>query len=187
MIDENAFGLLVGWHGVEDEEYGSEPEEFVDRLRSFRAVTRDYVREHPLGQGVLAVELGHALYLELGDGDQSVDPITWIRGVRAQLGERDFETVGIVVHGGRWSHEPGEVEAPPELPGGSFVALSLPSEPLRRALAAESAAQGDPDEDGAWGPGLYLDEEALDALGKKLKNIPTALEALGSTFYRVTR
>lgn len=62
-----------------------------------------------------------------------------------------------------------------------------PSEPLRKALAAEAFAQpttGGEIEAG-WGPGLYVEKEAIEQLGKNLKNAPTALAALSSIFYRI--
>ena len=66
--------------------------------------------------------------------------------------------------------------------------LSLPSEPLRRALYAETASHGaDEDDEDAWGPGIYVDTEAVEALGRTLKNAPTPLAIAGATFYRVAR
>ena len=63
-----------------------------------------------------------------------------------------------------------------------------PSEPLRRALAAEVATRrADEDDERGWGPGLYVDVEAVEALGRNFKNAPTALEIGGATFYRVGR
>jgi hypothetical protein len=62
-----------------------------------------------------------------------------------------------------------------------------PSEPLRKVLAAEALAQpatsgnGDP----SFGPGLYVDKEAIEQLGKSLKNTPTALPVLSTIFYRI--
>jgi hypothetical protein len=38
-----------------------------------------------------------------------------------------------------------------------------------------------------WGPGLYLDTEAVEALGLNLKNQPTALNVAEATFFRVGR
>jgi hypothetical protein len=64
---------------------------------------------------------------------------------------------------------------------------SRPSEPLRRALYADAATRRDGDgAPSGWGPGLYLDTEAVEALGKTPKNEPTVLHAGGSgaTFYR---
>jgi hypothetical protein len=42
-------------------------------------------------------------------------------------------------------------------------------------------------EDDGWGPGLYFDTEAVDALGRTPKNAPTALVTAGASFYRVGR
>ena len=53
------------------------------------------------------------------------------------------------------------------------------------ALLAEAATHGD--EQAAvegWGPGLYLDVEAVEALGRKPKNAPTILRAGGVEFFR---
>lgn len=62
-----------------------------------------------------------------------------------------------------------------------------PSEALRKALAAEAFAQPTTAHDGdaGWGPGLYIEKEAIEQLGKSLKNVPTALPALTATFYRI--
>lgn len=62
-----------------------------------------------------------------------------------------------------------------------------PSEPLRKALAAEAFAQPTTSGavDGGWGPGLYVEKEAIEQLGKSLKNAPTELAALSSIFYRI--
>jgi len=62
-----------------------------------------------------------------------------------------------------------------------------PSEPLRKALAAEVLAQPatSADADLSFGPGLYIDKEAIDQLGKSLKNAPTALPVLSTVFYRI--
>jgi hypothetical protein len=65
----------------------------------------------------------------------------------------------------------------------AVTTASHPSEPLRRALSAEVATHATGDEPG-WGPGLYLDTEAVEALGRTPKNAPTVLEIAGATFYR---
>ncbi len=80
-------------------------------------------------------------------------------------------------------------EAGSELPemNGVFVAVaSAPSEPLRRALWADTAAHHDQaDAPDGWGAGLYVDTEAVEALGRKFKNEPTPLVSAGATFYRL--
>jgi hypothetical protein len=66
--------------------------------------------------------------------------------------------------------------------------VSRPSEPLRKALAADAATRrAEEDESSGWGPGLYVDAEALEALGRAPKNAPTALEIAGAVFYRAGR
>jgi hypothetical protein len=188
MIDENAFGLLVSYFQIEDDEYGLEPEEFVARYRAFRAALDECIAGLALGQDARAVDLGHAVYLEISEGDETEDPFHWLRDVRARLGARDFVTVGVLSHGSRWVEEeasdPDAEEA--QLGGVRVHRVSLPSEPFRRALYADAASRVDDDCPG-WGPGLYVDAEAIEALKKKLKNVPTALVASGATFYRFAR
>ncbi len=62
-----------------------------------------------------------------------------------------------------------------------------PSEALRKALAAEALAQPTTSEgsDSGWGPGLYVEKDAIEQLGKNLRNTPTALPVLSATFYRI--
>jgi len=64
-----------------------------------------------------------------------------------------------------------------------LVNASGPSEPLRRALCADAASRGDQDAAG-WGPGLYLDVDAVEALGRKPKNQPTILRSGGAEYFR---
>lgn len=62
-----------------------------------------------------------------------------------------------------------------------------PSEPLRKALAAEAFAQPatSGENDLSWGPGLYVEKDAIEQLGKTLKNAPTPLAALSAIFFRI--
>jgi hypothetical protein len=62
-----------------------------------------------------------------------------------------------------------------------------PSEALRKALGAEAFAQPTLSEgnESGWGPGLYIEKDAIEQLGKNLRNTPTALPALSATFYRI--
>jgi hypothetical protein len=189
MIDENAFGLLISHYEIEDDEYGLEPEEFLQRCRQFRELVLGLVREHPPGRDVRGLDLGHALYFELADGDQNGDPIAWLKELRTRLGDCEIASASILTHGGRWVDE-GSEEAQLERVGSdvSLFRASLPSEPLRRALQAEAASRTDEDQpDSGWGPGLYLDAEAIEALGLSLKNAPTPLEMAGALFYRAGR
>jgi hypothetical protein len=188
LADENAFGLLVSFFDVEEVEYSLSPDEFCTRATEFRSTVLSTASDAPLGPGATVLDLGHALYFEIGDGDQSADPVTWLKSLRAALVEREFSVVAVLSHGGRWVLE-GERDLPSveELAGGYvLVAASRSSEPLRRALFAETACHGSDGGDG-WGPGLYVDTEAVEALGKSLKNAPTPLSSAGATFYRIGR
>ena len=187
LSDENAFGVLIGYHALEDDEYGLEPEAFAARFQEFRSAVRACVEAFPLAHSGLAREFGHAVYIEFADGEQLEDPIGWIKSVRARLNALELPSVGVLSHGGRWQAEP--VEAPHPSAGGiDWLPVSLPSEPLRRALYAETATHGMGDEDdSAWGPGIYVDTEAVEALGRTLKNAPTPLAVAGATFYRLAR
>jgi len=186
LVDENAFGLLVAFHDLEDVEYASEREAFVARFQEFREAALEHAATTPLGPALRVLDLGHALYFELADGEQTTDPVGWLRALRLSLGEREFAVTAVLSHGGRWGDDSGEPEV--RFGSGSMLGVraSLPSEPLRRALYAEAAAHGPAGDDG-WGPGLYVDSEAIEALAKSLKNAPTPLQAAGATFYRIGR
>jgi len=186
LSDENAFGVLIGYFAIEDDEYALEPADFAARFARFRSEVRSCVEAFPLAVPLSVREFGHALYFEFADGDQSEDPIGWIKLVRARLKAHDFESVGVLSHGGRWQAE-SDV-APPEIEGVTWHSVSLPNEPLRRALYAETASHpNDEDDEEAWGPGIYVDTEAIEALGRALKNAPTPLASAGATFFRVAR
>jgi hypothetical protein len=64
------------------------------------------------------------------------------------------------------------------------VRVTRPSEALRRALYADTASHGSDGEDG-WGPGVFVDEDAVAALKRAFKNAPTALRVAGATFFRI--
>ena len=187
LSDENAFGVLISYHAIEDDEYSLEPAEFAARFCEFRNAVRGCVETFPLAQSAVARELGHAVYLEFADGDQLEDPIGWIKTVRAKLNALELKSVGVLSHGGRWQSDPPE-ELPSSAAGVEWHSVSLPSEPLRRALYAETATHGNDEADeNAWGPGIYVDTEAVEALGRTLKNAPTPLAVAGATFFRVAR
>lgn len=185
MIDENAFGLLISYYDIEDDEYQGEREDFIERYATFTALIRDRLTEKPPGTSARAMDLGYAFYVELPDGEQHGDLIAWLRELRATLSEHGFVTAGMLTHGSSWVEEQ---EPRPDIVDCGTVKLfraSLPSEPLRRSLLAEAATHGD--EQAAvegWGPGLYLDVEAVEALGRKPKNAPTILRAGGAEFFR---
>jgi hypothetical protein len=132
------------------------------------------------------LDLGHALYIELAEGDESESPIAWLKQARARLLEEGFATVGALCHGSRWVDEAEGAPMSTEWAGERAVLTwSAPSEPLRRALYVDAATRPDDEDDTiGWGPGLYLDTEAVEALGKKPKNEPTLLRASGAAFYR---
>ena len=185
MEDENAFGLLLSWVDLEQAEYTLEAAEFAQRWREFREAWREALAIFALGTDVRALELGHALYLEVAEGDHTEDPIAWLKLVRARLLEKGFATVGVLTYGGRWLDDQVGSELP-EMNGVFVAVASCPSEPLRRALwAATAAHHDDADAPEGWGAGLYVDTDAIDALGRKFKNAPTPLAAAGATYFRV--
>jgi hypothetical protein len=185
MIDENAFGLLISFFDIEDEEYRGERADFVARYAAFTALVRERLSREPLGTEAHAIDLGYAFYLELADGDQRGDLIGWLRQLRVTLSEEGYATAAMLTHGSRWVDE---AEPRPDIVQLGEVRLfraSLPSEPLRRSLLAEAATHGDEQQgDEGWGPGLYLDVEAVEALGRRPKNTPTILRAGGAEFFR---
>jgi hypothetical protein len=185
MIDENAFGLLVSYYSIEDDEYAGEREDFVDRYATFAALVRDRLTEKPPGDGAKAIDLGYAFYVEVLDGAEHLDLIAWLRELRATLNEQGFLTAGMLTHGSCWVDER---DPRPDIVDCGSVKLfraSRPSEPLRRSLLAEAATHGD-EQSGSegWGPGLYLDVEAVEALGRRPKNTPTILRSGGAEFFR---
>ena len=185
MIDENAFGLLIAYLSIEEDEYDGEREEFVTRSQAFNNLLRARLRGQPPSSAARAIEIGHALYVELIEGDNQCDLIAWLRTTRAELGELGYVTAGILTYGSSW-YDAGEPRpAIVEFGGVRLVDASGPSEPFRRALLADAASRGDEDAGApGWGPGLYLDVEAVEALGRKPKNQPTILRAGGAEFFR---
>lgn len=185
MTDENAFGVLLSYFDVEDDEYGLEREQFVERFEAFRRAVRVCL-ESPPGEDVRGLDVGHALYLEVAEGDHEDGLIGWLQRARSRLGEQGFRTAAVLSYGSRWDNEQESPDFGVERFGRvQLVTFSNPSEPLRRALNAETACHGDEElGETGWGPGLYLDTEAVEALGKKPKNEPTTLVVAGATFYR---
>jgi hypothetical protein len=188
MIDENAYGLLIAWHGIEDEEYSLETEEFAARIVAFRELVLGCLRERAPANGLYVLDFGHAVYLEFAQGDESEDPIGWLRFVRARLEEHEFDSALFLSHGGRWLKSDGAraepmIERVGDMP---LAALGAPSEPLRRALYGETLTHAPDDDRAGWGPGLYVDSEAIEALGRRFKNAPTPLIAATATFFRLS-
>jgi hypothetical protein len=185
MIDENAFGLLISYFDIEQDEYEGEREQFIDRYATFAALVRDRLTDKPPGSSARAIDLGYAFYVELPDGEQHGDLIGWLRELRATMNEHGYATAGMLTHGSCWVDEQ---DPRPDIVDCGTVRLfraSRPSEPLRRSLLAEAATHGD-EQTGVegWGPGLYLDVEAVEALGRRPKNTPTILRCGGAEFFR---
>jgi hypothetical protein len=188
MIDENAYGILISYFGIEDDEYALEREQFLERFQHFCACWQSFLEQKPLASSVLAVDLGHALYLEFAEDELLGDPLSFLRELRNGLRETELESVGVLTFGGRWLLEDNQSQAGATRRIGSVNVqqLSRPSEPMRHALDADAAARmTSGDELSGWGPGLYVEDEAIEALGRKLKNAPTSLEAGGAIFYRI--
>ena len=184
MIDENAFGLLVAHYDLEAIEYDLEPAPFLEHLARFSLLVEDKVKGDVLASSLRQLELGHASYFEFADGDQVANPIVWARELRAKLIEADIPNICVLTAGGRWVTEAKDVAQQAVCIKNAFG----PSEPLRKALAAEAHAQPthfDDSEPSGWGPGLYIEKEAIEQAHKSLKNAPTALPVLSSVFYRI--
>lgn len=185
MIDEDAFGILFSYFDVEDDEYGCEERsEFVARFEGFERGVLEIIAGMELPPEHHIVCLGHAVYVEVTDGDDCGALLAKVRSASASLLESGYANVTVLSHGSRWVRS----GLPPELSidaGPPVVArISRPSEPLRRALDVDTLARADDDEPG-WGPGVYVDTEALSAMGKAPKNAPTVLRAKGAQFFRI--
>lgn len=186
LVDENAYGVWVSWFDAEDVEYAQSADKFPPRIMVFRAAVTEFLQREPLGEGVTAIDLGTAAYIEVGDGDQRTDLLQWVRSFRAYLKDGDWETFTVVVHGGRWVAQQPDAALPSRVGNVDVLASFGPSEPFRKAMAAEAMAHDD-EESGevGWGVGLFVDVEALEAMGRKLKNEPTALCIGGACFFRL--
>lgn len=190
MIDENAFGILISDFDLEDDEYRLETHEFGDRTQRFHDVVFEHVAEHTLAEGTRALDFGHAVFFEFAEGDQVTGPLAWLKAMRGALAEAGLASVGVLTHGSRWVDEESgaEVEVEQRYIGSVAMArASHPSEPLRRALYADTASRPHDDDTEGWGTGLYADTEAIEALGLTPKNQPTGLSVAGATFFRVSR
>jgi hypothetical protein len=83
MIDENAFGILIGYFSIEDDEYGLERRQFVEAFGRFRSTIYDYVVEALPASEARALDLGLAVFFEFAVGEQLTDTIGWARALRA--------------------------------------------------------------------------------------------------------
>lgn len=188
MVDENAFGFLLSWFDAEEVEYSQSADKFPPRVIVFRSAVADYLENHPLGEGTSAIDFGTSVYVEIGDGDQSADVLGWMKEFRAYLTEGGWLTFGVITHGGRWVVRDPGVAMKPMVGTVRVLASTGPSEAMRKALNAEAMSRDD-DETGetGWGPGLFVDADVFDALGRKLKNEPTPLRHAGSCYFRISR
>lgn len=186
VTDENAFGLLISYVGIEDDEYEhDDTAAFAERIVRLRDVCTQALANNPPAPNTHAVFWGHAFYVEFPEFDGKPSLLPFIRTLREQLREHGIETAGIVAFGGRWVEQEDRVDLNvAEYNGVRIASVSMPSEPLRKALYAETACQGF---DGAagWGTGLFFDADALEPLGLNLKNQPTPLYVADATFVRV--
>jgi hypothetical protein len=185
MIDEDAFGILLSYFEIEDDEYGSEDRaDFVERFEAFERLALGLLGNMELPPDHHVVCLGHAVYAEFRDREDTPQLFARFREAAARLSSEGFVNVAVLTHGSRWvdDGQPAELAIIGDAP--RVARISRPSEPLRRGLFVAALAQADDDVEG-WGPGVYADTEALDALGKTPKNAPTVLRAPGAEFFRV--
>lgn len=184
LTDQNAFGLWVGWFDAEDVEYSASADKFAPRIVVLRAAVSDYCASFPLGDRVSVLDLGTSFYFEVEDGDQTEEPIAWLRALRVFLAQGDWATFGAVTYGGRWSAAPGA--EPLAFAGMEKLGSFGPSEPFLRAVAAQALAHDDEDAGTlGWGTGLFVDLDVLEALQRKLRNEPTTMRAGGASFVRI--
>jgi hypothetical protein len=127
---------------------------------------------------------GHAVYVELRDEGSAGDLLRAVRQASARLTEAGYINATALTHGGRWVAEARgpELSVPEALP--RVARISRPSEPLRRALEVDTLARCGDDFEG-WGPGMYVDTDAIEALGKTPKNAPTILHTASAQFFRI--
>jgi hypothetical protein len=186
LLDENAYGIWLSWFDAEDVEYSQSADKFPPRIMVFRSAVAEFLEREPLGEDVHAVDFGTAIYVEVGDGDQTADLLKWVRSFRAYLRDGDWETFAVVSHGGRWVAQQPDACLPSRVGNVNVMASFGPSEPFRKAMAAEAMAHDDEETgEAGWGVGLFVDLDALEAMDRKLKNAPTALCSGGACFYRV--
>jgi hypothetical protein len=185
MIDEDAFGILFSYYEVEEDEYGGdERSEFVERFEAFERLALEAVQSLELPSDHHVLCLGHAVYAECPDHEDTPQLFARFRAAAARLANEGFVNVAVLSHGSRWVEEEQGAALSVSSEAPRVARLSRPSEPLRRGLFVAALAQADDQVEG-WGPGVYADTEALEALGKTPKNAPTVLRAPGAEFFRV--
>ena len=190
LTDQNAFGVLLSYLDVEQDEYASDDSKaFVARFSAVRAAIAEFLDACPLAAPVRAWGLGHSVYLEFEEGDEEAELIPWLKNCRARLTGAEFRSAAILSYGSRWVSSESEdahlvVLEPGENPAVRWSVLPGPSECWRHALAADTAVREDEEAESGWGPGLYLDVDAVEALGKSPNNQPTILRVAGAGFFR---
>jgi hypothetical protein len=130
MLDENTFGLLISYHSLEEDEYAGERADFIERYSAFASLLRARLTDQPPGAPARAVDLGHALYVELLDDAEHGDLIAWLRGVRTALGEHGYRTAAILSFGAAWIDEAEPRPDSVDCGALKLTRVSLPSEPL---------------------------------------------------------
>jgi hypothetical protein len=186
MIDEDAFGMLFSYYDVEDDEYGlPERADFVRRFEAFERAVLEVVQSMALPEEHHVLCMGHAVYVEFPDVEELPQLLNQFRSAGARVHDDGFTNVTVLTHGSRWVNDGRGAELSITGDAPRILRISRPSEPLRRALHVEALARRDEDETSGWGPGVYVDTEALEALGKTPKNAPTVLRACGAQFFRI--
>jgi hypothetical protein len=186
MFDENAFGLLFEYLDIEADEYAeAATESFVDRFTLFERLVLTRSSEEPPAEPLQVTVLGHAIYLECEQEAAKLGLISWLKRLHSTLTEHSFSCASVLSHGGRWRSADAKFGEQRQLGAVSIVHLSLPSEPLRRALLAAAACHGAWEDEEGWGAGIYVDTEAIEALKLAPKNQPTLLGVAGAEFFRL--
>jgi len=187
MIDESAFGIWVSWYDAEDVELSQSADRFPPRIVVFRSAVSDFLERESLGKDVCALDFGTSVYIEVGDGDHIADLLGWVKRLRVFLLEGDWLTFVVVSHGGRWVASAEDGVCMRDRVGDVQVLASFgPSEPFKKVMAADVWAHDDEQlEMEGWGVGMFVEDTVLEALGRRLKNEPTAMWAGGGKFYRL--
>ena len=196
-MDENAFGLLISYLDIEDDEYSDEACategscSFVQRFETFCETLNHFVEEKVAElpgleetEKLNILELGHNIYLEGSEELWGKKAFAWLKAIKLLLSEQGYSVAVHLSYGGRWLNEAEPQKRSSLSPYLRRWMVSLPSEPLRKCLLADSASRGDEERDG-WGSGCFADVEAMEALGLTPKNQPTELKLPGAIFWRV--
>src|SRR6185436_15010480 len=161
--------VLFSYYEVEDDEYGSdEREDFVRRFEAFERTALESVLALALPGDHHVVCFGHAVYVEFRDDPRASDLLRAVRVASARLAAQGFVNATVLSYGARWVRSECDPELSVSEQAPRIVRISRPSEPLRRALDAETLSRRDEHVTG-WGPGMYVATEAPEAVGKTPK------------------